>query len=152
DLRRQRRPRDGPAGDVHLVDALVADVAVAEIPEPVPVVMDEVGVVGLEGRRPQPEVEVQLPRRLAEGLAADAPARAAAVTPRDEQLAVLSRLHGRDFTRPPDVAPLLGAVLEYSAVALHRLDAAAAFEDDVAHRLLDVDVLAGLHAPDGEER
>ena len=41
------RGRDQPAGDVHLVDALVADVAVAEVPEPVPVVMDQVGVIRL---------------------------------------------------------------------------------------------------------
>ena len=36
--------RDQPASVVHLVDALVADVAIAEIPEPVPVVMNQVGV------------------------------------------------------------------------------------------------------------
>ena len=37
-------------------------------------------------------------------------------------------------------------------VLLGRLDALAAFEDVVAARLLDVDVLAGLAGPDGDQR
>src|SRR5205823_6879476 len=145
-------PRDRPAGVVHLVDALVADVAVAEVPEPVPVVMHEVAVVRLLGRRPQPEVEVQLRRRLGDRLVPDAPARLAAVALGDEQLAVLPGLDGGDLTGPAGVAPLLGAVLQDAAVLLNGLDAAAALADDVAHRLLDVDVLARLHAPDRQER
>ena len=40
--------------------ALVADVAVAEVPEPVPVVMDQVRVIRLLGRGAEPEVEVEL--------------------------------------------------------------------------------------------
>ena len=72
---RRARSRDQPAGDVHLVDALVADVAVAEVPEPVPVVMDEVGVIRLLGRRAEPEVEVELLGRSRVGLDADAAAR-----------------------------------------------------------------------------
>ena len=54
------RGRDQPAGDVHLVDALVADVAVAEVPEPVPVVMDQVGVIRLLRGRAEPDVEIEL--------------------------------------------------------------------------------------------
>src|SRR5262249_15135795 len=56
------RGGDEPAGDVHLVDALVANVAVAEIPEPVPVVVDEVPVEGLFRRGPEPEVEIEVGR------------------------------------------------------------------------------------------
>jgi hypothetical protein len=36
------RHAQAPAGDIHLVDPLVAQVAVAGIPEPVPVVMEPV--------------------------------------------------------------------------------------------------------------
>src|SRR5208283_215555 len=50
------RRRNQPARDVHLMNALVTDVAVAEIPEPVPVVMDQVGVIRLPGSRPKPDV------------------------------------------------------------------------------------------------
>src|SRR5262249_23321018 len=138
DPARQPGVRDGPAGDVHLVDALVADVAVAEIPEPVPVVVDEVAVVRLLGRRPEPEVEVQVGRRRGDLLVPDAPARLAAVPLRHEQLAVLARLDGGDLAGPPRVAALLGAVLQHAAVFPGRLDAAAAFADDVAHRLFHV--------------
>ena len=80
----------GPAGDVHLMHALVADLAVAEIPEPVPVVMDEVLVIRLLRRRAEPEVEVQLLGRLLRRLEADAPPRLAGVAVGDQQLAVLA--------------------------------------------------------------
>ena len=82
---------DQPSGDVHLVDALIADVAVAEVPEPVPVVVDQVAVVGLLGRRAEPDVEIDLLRRRRVRLHADAPARLVAEGPRDQQLAELSR-------------------------------------------------------------
>ena len=54
----------GPAGDVHLVHALVANLAVAEIPKPMPIVMHEVLVIRLLGRRTEPEIEVELLGRL----------------------------------------------------------------------------------------
>ncbi len=52
--------RDQPAGDVHLMDPLVADIAVAEVPEPVPVIMDQVGVIRLLRGRAEPDVESEL--------------------------------------------------------------------------------------------
>ena len=52
--------RDQPAGDVHLMDALVANIAVAEVPEPVPVVMDEIGVIRLLRSRAEPDVKGEL--------------------------------------------------------------------------------------------
>src|SRR5262249_3709701 len=91
DLGRQRGALDGPAGHVDFVDALVADVAVAEVPEPVPVVMHQVAVVRLLGGRSQPTIEGELLWRRGGGLEADAPARLAAVPLRDEQPAVLPR-------------------------------------------------------------
>ena len=42
---------EAPAGHVHLVDALVADVAVAVVPEPVPVVVDGAVLTGVAHRR-----------------------------------------------------------------------------------------------------
>ncbi len=80
DRLRQSGVGDHPAGLVHLVDALVADVAVAEVPEPVPVVVDQVGVERPFRGRPQPEVEVHLARRLARRLGADAVPRLVAQT------------------------------------------------------------------------
>ena len=52
---RELRPgRQHPVAHVHLMHALVADVPVAEIPEPVPAVGDQVGVIGLPGRGAEP--------------------------------------------------------------------------------------------------
>src|SRR5439155_3640912 len=48
-----------PAGDVHLVDALVAQVAVAVVPGPVPVVVQvDAAQGGLHGGRAAPQVVV----------------------------------------------------------------------------------------------
>src|SRR5579862_2326746 len=48
----------GPAGDVHLMDALVTDVAVAGVPEPVPVVMEMLAMWCFKRGRPAPEVKI----------------------------------------------------------------------------------------------
>ena len=56
------RHAEAPSGDVDFVDALVAEIAVAGVPEPVPVVMEAVlGEVALR-RRPGPEVVVDARR------------------------------------------------------------------------------------------
>src|SRR5437879_570595 len=56
----QRRAGDHPAGLVHLMDALVADVAVAEIPEPMPIIMHQISMEWPLLRRSKPEAEIQL--------------------------------------------------------------------------------------------
>lgn len=60
---RQRRTLDAPPRDVHFVHALIPRVAVARIPEPVPVVVDQVAVVRLFRRGAEPQVEIELRRR-----------------------------------------------------------------------------------------
>src|SRR5215472_14127501 len=49
---------ESPAGDIHLVDALVAEIPVARIPDPVPVVVKAVVSERLHWRRTRPEVVV----------------------------------------------------------------------------------------------
>ena len=143
---------DHPAGDVHLVDPLVADVAVAEIPEPVPVVVDVVGVERVLRRRAEPEVVVDGRGCFGVRLDADALAGLVAEPARDEQLAVLARLDDLGHPGPRLHAPALRAVLDDPVVLPRGLDGDAAFVDVVAARLLDVDVLARLAAPDGDQR
>ncbi len=63
---------DSPAGFVHFVDALVADVAVAGVPEPVPVVVNEIAMEGLLGRGAQPDIEIDFGRRGFDRFEADA--------------------------------------------------------------------------------
>jgi hypothetical protein len=53
--------------------ALIADVSVPEIPEPMPVVMDQVPMEWLLRRRPQPNVEIQIGGRFLNGFESDAP-------------------------------------------------------------------------------
>ena len=50
----------GPARQVQLMRAQVPDLAVAEIPDPMPVVVHEIRAVRMHGRRADPEVVVQL--------------------------------------------------------------------------------------------
>ena len=100
-----------PLRDVELVRALVVHVAVARLPEPVPVVVDVVGVELVDDGRPAPQVPVQVGRRIAVGLEADGVARLAAVTVGDDQLAELPGLDR--LVQPGDarVAAALRAVL-----------------------------------------
>ena len=142
---------DGPAGDVHLMDALVAHVAVAEVPEPVPVVMDEVAVEGLFGSGAEPEVEVYVAGDFFVGLVADAPAGFAAVAFGDKEFAVLAAVNGGDLLGPAAAGAALRAVLDDAVVFAGGFNALAAFEDVVAAGFLDVDVFAGLASPDGDE-
>src|SRR5262249_46130235 len=66
--------------------------------------------------------------------------------------AILPRLDRGDLTGAVRVAPLLGTMLEHPAILPGGLHDTAALPDGVSHRLFDVNVLAGLHGPDGQER
>src|SRR5690606_35683779 len=143
---------DRPLRDVELVRALVVEVAVAGLPEPVPVVVDEVVVVLLDLRRATPEIPVEMRRGILRVLHADSAARLAAVSVGDLQL---SELPGADRivkTLAARVAPALRAGLDHGAVFLPRLGRDAAFIDVVARGLLDVAVLSRLRRPDRHQR
>lgn len=133
------------------MNALVADVAVAEVPEPVPVVVDEVAMEGLFGGGAEPEVEVYVAGNFFVGFVADAPAGFAAVAFGDEEFSVLAAVDGGDLLGPAAAGAALGAVLDDAVVFAGGLDALAAFEDVVAAGFLDVDVFAGLASPNGDE-
>src|SRR5437762_12651871 len=53
-----------PSQNIDQVDPVVAELAVAEIPEPVPVVVDQILMIGLQGCGTQPQVPVEPGRRL----------------------------------------------------------------------------------------
>src|SRR5262249_19077570 len=159
DALREDRPGDHPAGDVHLVHALVADVAVAEVPEPVPAVVHQVLVIRLRRGRAQPDVEVEVAWRGFFGPEADiatrtlsAPAILVHQAAGDQELAVFARFgqFGQRLPRPG--AATLRAVLHDAVVLAGRLDCDCPLVHVVAGRLLDVDVLAGLAGPDGHQR
>src|SRR5712692_6894733 len=134
------------------MDALVADIAVTEIPEPVPIVMDQIGVVRLFGRGSEPEIEVQVGGRLGILLAANAPARLATIALGDQQLSILAGMNGGNLFRPSGAAALLGAMLHNAVIAPGRLDASASLADVVTQWLLDIHIFTRLAGPDGHER
>ena len=113
---------------VQLVRALVVQFAVAGLPEPVPVVVDQVAVVLFDASRAAPEVPVQVAGRIAGLFEADAAARLAGVAVGDLQLAELAVLNGLVQRGVPAVAAILRAVLDDDAVFLPGLEGHAAFD------------------------
>src|SRR5262249_10929479 len=107
DARGQRRVFNCPAGDIHLVHPLVADIAVAGIPKPVPIVGHQIAVIVLFWRWTEPDIEIERLGGALDRFVADRPARLAAIPLRDQQLAVLARLQGRDLTGPLNARALL---------------------------------------------
>ena len=139
-----------PAGDVHLVDALVAEVAVAGVPDPVPVVMQLLAHQGQLERRAAPEIVVN---RGGHGLRAVhlADAGAAFVAEPAAHLDLAQVALPDPLDRGSDAlagGAALGAGLDDAVVLARELDNAAPFADVVRNRLLDVHILAGLDGPD----
>src|SRR5262249_44176846 len=117
-----------PAGLVHLVDALVAQVAVAVVPDPVPVVVQVLAHERLVGGGPAPEVVVH---GLGDGLSgldlADAAAELVADAAGQLDLAELAGVeegHGLAHAR---AGAALGPGLANAAGLARRLDNPAAF-------------------------
>ena len=141
-----RLQTQSPANDVQLVDALVADLAVAVILEKPPAADGQL-VVGFHGGRPHPEVPVHtlghgLGRAATAGadLVGDAPCH---VDPADGP-----GLELLDPFADLGTGAALGAVLHDPLVLAGGLDHLAALEDVVRGGLFHVDVLAGLAGPD----
>ena len=148
---RQRRIHR-PARHVELMRPLVVQIAVAGLPKPVPVVMHIVRVVRVDHRRPAPQVPVQVRRRGGRTLEPDAGSRLAAVAIRNHQLAELAGVDHLVQARDTRAAALLRAVLDHDAVLALRLNRHSTLVHVVAHRFLDVNMLAGLGAPDRHQR
>src|SRR6185369_2566902 len=140
------------AGDVDLMDGLVADVAVASVPDPVPVIVEAVLGEGLHGSGAGPEVVVDAGGNGLLGSVADGRAPFVAEAARHVYVAdgaVSEVLHGLHHG---GVGTPLTAMLADAIVFFYRGDELAAFEGIVRARFLDVDVFAGLTGPDGLER
>src|SRR5260370_16608392 len=136
-----------PARDAHLMAALVADVAVAGIPEPVPVVLETQFVERAHGRRSQEEIPIHAGRGglvlgVADGIAALEAQALRLVDLADETL-----LHGGDSLHLERRAAMLRANLhEFSGGALH-LHHLLAFVDVVAGGLLALHIFTRLPPP-----
>ncbi len=147
----QRGVRNGPPGDIHLMDPLVADVAIAEIPEPVPVIMHQVPVMRLLRSRPKPDVEIQTVGGIRRLAGANTSAAFVAQTAGNQQPSQLTGADHFHHTGPAIAAAALGSVLDDAVVAASHLHRNAAFVDIVAAGFFDVDVLTRLARPDGHQ-
>ena len=146
---RQRVLAQAPAAAIHIVDAHIAEVAVAGVPVPVPVVVQLLAHQGPFVGRAAPEVVVdRLGNRLRAADLADALARLVVETVGVEDLAEVALADVLE--RLGEAGPLARAVrgLDDPFVLGRRLDHPAAFEDRVGRGLLDVYVLARLTRPD----
>ena len=134
------------------MNALIAHIAAAEIPEPVPVVVDEVLVVGLKRSRTKPDIEIKVLRRTFYWLEANAPSRLTTIALGDKQLAVFAALDSGNLVRPAITGAALRAVLNNSLVLASGVNTLAPLKDIMAARLLNIDILARLAGPNSNQR
>ena len=139
----------GPAHHVHVVDAGVADVGGRGVPEKVPAVVEAVDVEGRVGSGA--EVEIPMHAFGNGGLLGAADRGAALVDDRlaAVDIAPLAGVEEVDGRLVSGIAAAIQADLDDAVVLSRRFDHLAAFVERVAAGLLDIDVLAGLAAPNG---
>ena len=148
----RRIDAQAPAGDVDAVDAVVAQLAGAPVPEPVPVVVKSVRVKRPVGRGPLPHRVVDAGGNVGRMPVADVHSLLMTPGPGHADLADAARLDVFDRFLNVRRAPPLGSDLDDALVLARRLDHPPAFDDVVAGRLLDVDILAGLAGQHGQQR
>ena len=143
---------DGPTCDVQLMRALVVQVAVTGQPKPMPVVVNKVSMKLLDIGWTAPHVPIQALRWIRHRLEANRAARLAAVPVRDLQATEFASVNR--FVEPGDlgIASILCPVLDHYSILGLSGNTHATFTHIVAHRLFDVDVLACLSGPNGNQR
>ena len=151
DSRRNLLLIQAPAGDVHQVNPVGRKFPVAKVPEPLPVVVDQVGMVRPLARRSQPQIPVKPGGNRFDLLEADGLARAGKhpVSPVDvSDDALLNQL---GCFAEGAVGTSLSTGLDDTVILARRLQHLLSFEEVVADRLLHVDMLARLAGPDRGE-
>src|SRR6185295_8295755 len=150
--RRQRILAEEPTGDVHLMNALVAEVAAAGVPHPVPVIVQALPPERFHRRRTAPKVVIDFRRnRLRAVHLANAAARLVTQAARDAELAQIARVDPLDGFLDGVAGATLGSGLHNLVVFARRLDHLASLPHVVRNGLLAVNVLAGLYGPDRGE-
>ena len=140
-----------PSSHVHLVDALVAHVAVAVVPVPMPVVVKTVGIEGTLWSRAEPEIIVDAFRNGAIGFVPDRISPFIAQPSGHIDLADDPLVKLGDAFADCVAATALGSVLAHSVILLGGVDQLTTFPDVVAARLFDVDILTSGHRGDSDQ-
>src|SRR5262249_48788587 len=130
-----------PPAKVQGVDSVVTRLSGAPVPEPMPVVVNQVVAVTPAGRRPLPELVIE-PGRRRRGLpTADRIAMVRVPAARVVDAPDLARAHGPDRLSQTRPGTALAPHLDDAIVLACRLDQQLALAGIVTARLLDVDVL-----------
>ena len=141
-----------PAGEVHLVDALVADVAVAGGPDPVPIVVEVFAAERVFWGRTTPDIVIDGGRDgLGAGGLADARAAFVAKAASEDDFTEVTILKPLTGLLDAGVGADLDAGLDDAVIFAGGLDELATFPDVVGDGFLDVNIFAGLDGPDGGE-
>ncbi len=140
---------EGPAGEVERVHRVIAELAVAPVPEPVPVVVDDVVAVGAFRRGALPEIVIEPLRHGRFFPAADRWAETGVIAAGGQHAADHAGFHGLDGGDDVRHAAALVAHLDAPPVMAGGPDDHLGLPRVVAGRLLDVDVFAGGAGHDG---
>ena len=130
---------------------LVADVAVAGVPEPVPVVAEAQFVKGAQRGGPEEHVPVNAGRRRRVRLVADGGAALVTKSLGLVHLADQPTLQGGNGAHLKGIAAVLRANLHHALGVARRLQQLLAFVDAISGGLFAIDILAGFERPDGRE-
>ncbi len=153
DPRRQRLFAQEPAGDIHLVDALVAHVAAAGVVVPMPIVVQFWPIKIDLSRRAAPEFVIDLfwnHQRFVE--LTDPHPRLVAGADDVQNLPELAAMNVFNRFAQRLVRPRLRTTLDDSIVVIGSVRKLPAFPHAVADRLLAVHVFAGLGGQDADKR
>ncbi len=150
---RQLVGAEDPAADVDEMNPVVAEIAVAGRPDPMPVVVQTLARQRRHGGRPTPEVVVHaLGNRLGAIHLADTVATDIDDPANRRDRAQVALLDVVDRLGQPGVGAALHAALDDPAVLAGGLDHLPPFPEVVRDGLLDEHVLARLTGPDGDQR
>jgi hypothetical protein len=153
DARRELGLPENPSADIHLVDTLVAEIAVACWPDPMPIIVQSLAHQGFFGSRSAPKIVVDgwRNRRRTIHFSNAGPA-FIAQTPRADNLAKVSVAYPLNALSNAAAGTALGARLNNAIVFACSEDSLTAFPNLMRNGLFDVDILARLDGPNGTER
>src|SRR5262245_43304789 len=145
---RQTGFTEEPTREIHLMNALVAQIAVAVIPDPMPFIMHRavsrrVAIRRYQGRRTGPQIVIDAGwNRLWTGCLANAVASLVTEPARRNDFAKLTRTHPRNGFCHAFAGTYLNTRLDHAFVFFGRGRQLPAFPDIVRDRLLNIDVFA----------
>src|SRR5438477_339640 len=137
-----------PTGDVHLVNALVAQIAVARRPHPMPVIVEAFAHERFFGSRTTPQIVINVcGDRLRSIDLANAGAALVTEPTRAEDFSDVAFAQPGDALGDPGAGTGLGTGLHDAAILARRLDELPALPDVVRNWLLDIDIFSRLDRP-----